>query len=55
MKTNKTSQLNIGGMIIDNDKQIATNFNNYFVDVGPSTEKSIPIVPNISPSKFGYH
>ena len=39
-------------MIIDNDKQIATNFNNFFVNVGPSTEKSIPKVPSISPSKF---
>ena len=45
-KTNKTSQLNIGGVIIDNDKQIATNFNNFFVNVGPSTEKSIPKVCN---------
>ena len=26
-KTNKTSQLNTGGKIIDNGKQIATNFN----------------------------
>ena len=33
-------------------KQIATNFNNSFVNVGPSTEKSIPKVPSISPSKF---
>ena len=29
-KTNKTSQLHIGGKIIDNEKQIATNFNNSF-------------------------
>ena len=49
----KTSQLNIGGKIIDNDKEIAsTNFNTSFVNVGPNTENSISIVPNISPSKF---
>ena len=51
-KTNKTSQVNIGGKITDNDKQIATNFNHFFVNVGPSTKESIPKVPNISPSKF---
>ena len=53
MKTsNKTSQLNIGGKIIDIDKDIANNFNNFFVNVGPSTEDSIPKVPNVSPTKF---
>ena len=48
----RTSQLNIGGKIIDNDKEIATNFNNFFVNVVPSTENRIPKVLNISPSKF---
>ena len=47
-----TSQLNVGGKIIDDDKEIATNFNNFFVNVGPNTEETIPKVPNISPSKF---
>ena len=51
-KTSKrTTQLNIGGKIIDNNNEIATNFNSFFVNVGPSTEKSIPKVP-IVPSKF---
>ena len=45
-------QLNIGGKIIDNNKEIATNFNNFFTNVGPNTENLIPKVPNISPSKF---
>ena len=45
-------QLNIGGKIIDNDKEIATNFNSFFTNVGPNTENLIPKVPNISPSKF---
>ena len=48
----KTTQLNIGGKIVDNDKDLANNFNNFFVNVGPSTEKAIPKVPSISPSKF---
>ena len=26
-------------MIIDNDKEIATSFNNFFANVGPNTEK----------------
>ena len=34
------------------DSKIATTYNNYFVSVGPSTENSIPKIPNISPSKF---
>ena len=34
----RTTQLKIGGKIIDNDKEIATNFNKFFVNVGPSTE-----------------
>ena len=50
--SNRTSQLNVGGKIIDDNKEIATNFNNFFVNVGPNTEETIPKVPNISPSKF---
>ena len=48
----KTSQLIIGGKIIDDDQELATNFNEFFVNVGPSTENTIPKVPNISPTKF---
>ena len=36
----KSSQLNIGGKIIDGDKKLATNFNKFFVNVGSSTEKN---------------
>ena len=50
--SNRSMQLNIGGKIIDNDKEIATNFNNFFTNVGPNTENLIPKVPNISSSKF---
>ena len=31
---------------------VATNFNNFFVNVGPNAEESVPKVHNISPSKF---
>ena len=48
----KTLQLNIGGKIIVDDKDLATNFNEFFVNVGPSTENAIPKVPNILPTKF---
>ena len=48
----KTSQLIIGGKIIDDDQELATNFNEFFANVGPSTENTIPKVPNISPTKF---
>ena len=48
----KTSQLIIGGKIIDDDQELATNFNEFSVNVGPSTENIIPKVPNISPTKF---
>ena len=46
------SQLNIKGKIIDDPTAIANNFNNFFVNVGPETEKSIPKVPHMSPNKF---
>ena len=50
--SSKPSQLNINGKIIDDDKKLATNFNNFFVNVGQNTENAIPKAPNISPSKF---
>ena len=48
----KISQLIIDSRVIDDDSKIATNFNKFFVNVGPSTGSSIPKVPGISPSKF---
>ena len=50
--TAKPSQLNVGGNIIDDDKELASNYNHFFVNVGQNTENAIPKVPNISPSKF---
>ena len=48
----RTTQLKIAGKIIDNDNEIATNFNKFFDTVGRSTANMIPKVPNLSPSKF---
>ena len=48
----KITQLNINGKIIDNPKVVANHLNNFFVNVGPQTESSIPISENISPLKF---
>ena len=46
------SHLNINGKIVDEPIDIANNFNNFFVNVGPETEKSIPRIPNQSPNQF---
>ena len=45
----KTTQLNIGGRVIDDETELAKNFNYFFANVGPNTENTIPKVPNISP------
>ena len=46
------SQLNVKGKIVDDAQEINNNFNNFFVNVGLDTEKTVPKVPNISPEKF---
>ena len=46
------SQLNLRGKIIDDPSEITNSFNNFFASVGPETEKSVPKVPNMSPSSF---
>ena len=38
--------------MIDDTCDIANAFNNFFVNVGPNTEKSVPKVPNLSPDQF---
>ena len=50
--SSKITQLNINGEIIDNPKVVADQLNNFFVNVGPLTESSIPTSENISPLKF---
>ena len=44
--------MNINGKIVDESADIANNFNNFFVNVGPETEKTVPRVPNQSPTQF---
>ena len=46
------SQLNINGKITDDPNEITNKINNYFVNVGPQTEKGVPKVPNISADRF---
>ena len=48
----KTTQLNIGGRVIDDETELAKNFNNFFANVSHNTKNTIPKVPNISPLKF---
>ena len=48
----RIAQLNINGIIIDKPKQVANEVNNFFVNVGPNTEKDVPKVPHILPDNF---
>ena len=44
------SQLNVKGKIVEDPVEITNNFNNFFANVGPDTEKTVPKVPNMSPT-----
>ena len=46
------SHLNIKDRVIDDPKDIAENLNDCFVKVGPETEKTVPVTPNMSHKKF---
>ena len=48
----KIVQLNINGSVIDEPKLVVNEINNFFVNVGPNTEKDVPKVPNILPENF---
>ena len=48
---NNINQLNLNNNIITDPKLIANSINDFFVNVGPNTDKSIPITP-ISPMAF---
>ena len=45
----KIAQLKINGKVNDEPMMVV---NNFFVNVGPNTEKDVPKVPNIFPEKF---
>ena len=47
----KIAQLNVKGRIFDNQKDIAERINDFFANIGPNTETSIPKVP-VTPSTF---
>ena len=47
-----TTRLKVGGKIIDNDKDLANNFNNFYVNVGSNTEKYVTKAPNVSSTKY---
>ena len=49
VKLPSISQIKVKDKIIDNPKKVVEAFNNFFVNVGPNTEKNIPINPKIKP------
>ena len=51
-KSTCINQLNVNEKIIDNPKNIVEALNNFFVNVGPNTEKSIPHNPVVNPEKY---
>ena len=46
------SHLNVNGKTIPDQDEIAKTFNDFFVNVGPETERSIPKVGHISPAHY---
>ena len=48
----KITQLKINGMDIDNPSDITTNFNDFFINIGPDTDSKIPVSQNIIPEAF---
>ena len=50
-KTSTINQITYNNETINDPKQIADSFNNFFANVGPSVDKSIPKTP-ISPTTF---
>ena len=40
------------GKIVEDPVEITNNFNNFFANVGPDTEKTVPKVPNMSPTMY---
>ena len=51
-KSSSISQLKVNNKIIDNAKEIAESLNDYFVNVGPNTDKNIPHNPVINTEKY---
>ena len=51
-KTRNITHLNSNGTVIDNPNLIAQKFNEFFVNVGPNTERKVPINPIGNPENF---
>ena len=43
------SQIKVNNKVIKNHKKIAESLNNFFINVGPNTERNIPVNPKIKP------
>ena len=50
--TQAITQLNINGKLVNNPDEIAEKVNEYFVNIGPQTDKCILKVPNVTQNKF---
>ena len=46
------SQIKVNNKIIINQKEIVDTLNNFFVNVGPNTERNIPVNPKTKPEQY---
>ena len=46
------SQIKVNNKVIKNQKEIVETLNNFFVNVGPNTDRNIPVNPKIKPEKY---
>ena len=46
------SQIKVNNKVIKNHKKIAESLNNFFINVGPNTERNIPVNPKIKPDQY---
>ena len=52
LKPHQIAQLKADGKIISKSKDISNQINEFFVNVGPTTESEIPTSQNVSTLKF---
>ena len=46
------SQIKVNNKVIKNHKEIEESLNNFFINVGPNTERNIPVNPKIKPDQY---
>ena len=51
-KQSTISQIKVNNKVIKNEKEIVETLNNFFVNVGPNTDRNIPVNPKIKPEKY---